>query len=133
MHTPSSLWHPGTLTRERETYKTNRRVLVDTSLHNSKSIAPAFRRQSDKHSNVSFYRVDICDQQDVAMDSGVKLAPTFRFFRDQKQVGEYVGSSPAELEVSLRARSAGRANMQAQQRVAFVQRKLAAFVANDKQ
>lgn len=67
------------------------------------------------------------------MDSGVKLAPTFRFFRDQKQVGEYVGSSPAELEVSLRARSAGRANMQAQQRVAFVQRKLAAFVANDKQ
>lgn len=35
------------------------------------------------------------------MDSGVKLAPTFRMFRDGKQADEYVGSNPHELEVSF--------------------------------
>lgn len=47
---------------------------------------------------MSFFRVDICDQQDVAMDAAVQMAPTFRFFRDGTQVDEYVGSSYPALE-----------------------------------
>lgn len=107
---------------------------LDTVGPASKSIAPAFRRQSDKHPDISFYRVDICDQQDVAMDSGVKLAPTFRFFRDQKQVGEYVGSHPAELEVRHTGQSVGCSDASAD-KFEFVcsQRKLAAFAGSDKQ
>lgn len=33
------------------------------------------------------------------MDSGVKMAPTFRFYSEGKQIGEYVGDSYPALEV----------------------------------
>lgn len=35
------------------------------------------------------------------MDSGVKLAPAFHFYKDGKKVGQYVGDSYPALEVSL--------------------------------
>lgn len=34
------------------------------------------------------------------MDSGVKLAPAYHFYKDGAKVGEYVGSSYPALEVS---------------------------------
>jgi hypothetical protein len=34
------------------------------------------------------------------MDSGVKLAPAFHFYKDGKKIGQYVGDSYPALEVS---------------------------------
>ncbi|KAK4704329.1 hypothetical protein P7C70_g1883, partial [Phenoliferia sp. Uapishka_3] len=71
----------------------------------SKAISPKFDSfsESDKFKALSFYRVDINDAQvptaDVAMDSGVKLAPQFHFYKDGAKVGEYIGSSYPALEV----------------------------------
>ncbi|KAL8291591.1 hypothetical protein RQP46_001849 [Phenoliferia psychrophenolica] len=47
-----------------------------------KAISPKFDgfSQSDKFKSLKFYRVDICESQDVAMDSGVKLTPTYHYY-----------------------------------------------------
>ncbi|KAK4699139.1 hypothetical protein P7C70_g7128, partial [Phenoliferia sp. Uapishka_3] len=59
--------------------------------------------QSDKFKALKFYRVDICESQDVAMDSKVKLAPTYHFYQNGNKIGEYVGSSYPALEVLYRS------------------------------
>ncbi|GAA5821545.1 hypothetical protein JCM11251_000901 [Rhodosporidiobolus azoricus] len=75
-----------------------------------KAISPKFKAYSDSekwNSQMKFYRVDICDQQDVAMDSGVEMAPTFHFYRAGNKVKEYVGSSYPALERTMGAVLAG--------------------------
>ncbi|KAM0751429.1 hypothetical protein T439DRAFT_380396 [Meredithblackwellia eburnea MCA 4105] len=69
-----------------------------------KALSPKFDgySQQDRYNKtLKFYRVDICAYQDVAMDSGVTLAPTYHFYKDGAKVGEYVGSSYPALERSL--------------------------------
>ncbi|GAA5889038.1 hypothetical protein JCM6882_009724 [Rhodosporidiobolus microsporus] len=75
-----------------------------------KAITPKFKAYSDNerwNKDMKFYRVDICDQQDVAMDSGVEMAPTFHFYRGGSKVKEYVGSSYPALERVMGAVLAG--------------------------
>ncbi|KAI5476607.1 thioredoxin [Pseudohyphozyma bogoriensis] len=74
----------------------------------SKTISPRFDSYSTspKYSNVKFHRVDICESQDVAMDSGVSFAPAFHFYKDGKKEKEYVGSSYPALERTLGSFSA---------------------------
>ncbi|GAA5956668.1 hypothetical protein JCM21900_002339 [Sporobolomyces salmonicolor] len=71
----------------------------------SKAISPKWSSYSDndRYKGLKFYRVDICDQQDVAMDSKVEMAPTFHFYKDGAKVKEYVGSSYPALERTLGA------------------------------
>ncbi|GAA5974273.1 hypothetical protein JCM11641_006715 [Rhodosporidiobolus odoratus] len=75
-----------------------------------KSISPKFRSLSDNerwNKTMRFYQVDICDQQDVAMDSKVEMAPTFHFYRGGDKIKEYVGSSHPALERVMGAVVAG--------------------------
>ncbi|GAA6020445.1 hypothetical protein JCM10207_000002 [Rhodosporidiobolus poonsookiae] len=75
-----------------------------------KAISPKWRDFADNerwNKAMKFYRVDICDQQDVAMDSGVEMAPTFHFYRGGSKVKEYVGSSYPALERTMGAVMAG--------------------------
>ncbi|GAA5824996.1 hypothetical protein JCM3770_005340 [Rhodotorula araucariae] len=68
-----------------------------------KAITPKFREYANnpRWKDMKFYRVDICDQQDVAMDAHVEMAPTFHFYRDGSKVKEYVGSSYPALERTM--------------------------------
>ncbi|TNY17038.1 thioredoxin-like protein [Rhodotorula diobovata] len=68
-----------------------------------KAISPKFQEYANnpRWSSMRFYKVDICDQQDVAMDAHVELAPTFHFYRDGAKVKEYVGSSYPALERTM--------------------------------
>ncbi|GAA5989057.1 hypothetical protein JCM10908_006287 [Rhodotorula pacifica] len=61
----------------------------------------------DQWNKVHFYRVDICDQQDVAMDAGVKLTPTFHFYNGESKVKELRSTSAPELERTVGAVVAG--------------------------
>ncbi|GAA5830751.1 hypothetical protein JCM5353_008300 [Sporobolomyces roseus] len=70
----------------------------------SKAITPKWDGYSDNtrfNKEMKFYRVDINDQQDIAMTSKVQMAPTFHFYKDGKKVEEYVGSSYPALERTL--------------------------------
>ncbi|BGP42768.1 hypothetical protein JCM10450v2_006879 [Rhodotorula kratochvilovae] len=68
-----------------------------------KAISPKFREYANnpRWKDMKFYRVDICDQQEVAMDAHVEMAPTFHFYRDGSKVKEYVGSSYPALERTM--------------------------------
>ncbi|GAA5865018.1 hypothetical protein JCM8547_007683 [Rhodosporidiobolus lusitaniae] len=75
-----------------------------------KAISPKFRDYSDNerfNKTMKFYRVDVCDQQDVAMDARVEMAPTFHFYRGGNKVKEYVGASYPALERTMGAVLAG--------------------------
>ncbi|KAM0791950.1 hypothetical protein ACM66B_004201 [Microbotryomycetes sp. NB124-2] len=66
----------------------------------SKAIAPHFKKLAERFPDVEYYSVDICDQQDVAMTSGVKLAPTFRFLKGGEHKEIKTGNI-AEVERTL--------------------------------
>ncbi|GAA6059699.1 hypothetical protein JCM10212_000227 [Sporobolomyces blumeae] len=70
----------------------------------SKAISPKWNGYADNErykDSMKFYRVDICDQQDVAMTSHVTMAPTFHFYKNGAKIEEYVGSSYPALERKL--------------------------------
>ncbi|GAA6032941.1 hypothetical protein JCM8097_000057 [Rhodosporidiobolus ruineniae] len=72
----------------------------------SKAVSPKFKAYSDNakwNKDIKFFKVDICEQQEVAMDAGVEMAPTFRFYRGGNKVSEYVGSSYPALERTMGA------------------------------
>lgn len=76
-----------------------------------KAITPKWKQYADSSrwsEHINFYRVDICDQQDVAMDAAVQMAPTHRFYKDGNKIDEYVGSSYPALERMMGAVVAGR-------------------------
>lgn len=96
--------------------------LMSSLTPRSKGIAPKFKEYAEnpRWKDFKFYRVDICEQQvrplmsshqvttlmpactqDVGMTSGVKMAPTFHFYKDGAKLKEYVGSSYPALEVRL--------------------------------
>ncbi|GAA6003068.1 thioredoxin family protein [Rhodotorula paludigena] len=70
-----------------------------------KAITPKYKElaANPRWKDVNFYAVDICEQQDVAMDAHVEMAPTFHFYKDGAKVKEYVGSSQPQLERTLGA------------------------------
>ncbi|GAA5882650.1 hypothetical protein JCM3774_004090 [Rhodotorula dairenensis] len=57
--------------------------------------------------DIHFYCVDICDQQDVAMDAGVKMTPTFHFYNGESKVKALQSTSGPELERTIGAVLAG--------------------------
>lgn len=65
------------------------------------ALKPKFGVLADKFSSkgLKFYGVDICDQQDVAMDAHVEASRVY-FYKNGEKVGEYVGDSYPALEVS---------------------------------
>ncbi|GAA6010481.1 hypothetical protein JCM11491_006959 [Sporobolomyces phaffii] len=70
----------------------------------SKAITPKWDGYSNNdryNSQMKFYRVDLNDQQDIAMTSKVELAPTFHFYKNGSKIDEYVGSSYPALERTL--------------------------------
>ncbi|KAK4049247.1 hypothetical protein OIO90_005536 [Microbotryomycetes sp. JL221] len=69
----------------------------------SKAIAPKFKTLVERFPKADYFSVDICDQQDVAMTSGVKLAPTFRFYNQTKLIKEIKTESINEVERTLGA------------------------------
>ncbi|BGP57659.1 hypothetical protein JCM8202_002626 [Rhodotorula sphaerocarpa] len=74
-----------------------------------KAISPKWKELADNQrwKDINFYYVDICDQQDVAMDAGVKLTPAFHFYNGGAKVKELRSTSASELERTIGAVLAG--------------------------
>ncbi|BGP19328.1 hypothetical protein JCM10213v2_007417 [Rhodosporidiobolus nylandii] len=97
-----------TIRSEEEYFKAIKEDGVVSAIHfvapwdeSCKQIAPKYKAFSENprwNKDIRFFRVD-----DVAMDAGVELAPTFRFYKDGAKIKEYVGSSSPALERTLGA------------------------------
>mmetsp|Transcript_30618 Transcript_30618/g.89623 ORF Transcript_30618/g.89623 Transcript_30618/m.89623 type:complete len:146 (+) Transcript_30618:1283-1720(+) len=61
-------------------------------------IAPAFAQMASKYPHVSFVKVDVDENEDVAVECGIQAMPTFKAFRDKKEVGMVRGADDTSLE-----------------------------------
>ena len=60
-------------------------------------IAPKYEAMAAKFPEVSFYKVDVDDQDDVAHACGISAMPTFQFYKGGKKVDEMKGADVAKL------------------------------------
>lgn len=60
-------------------------------------IAPIFKELSEKYRHANFAKVDVDQLREVAASAGVTSMPTFKFFKDGKQIAEMSGANPEEL------------------------------------
>ncbi|KAL1522193.1 hypothetical protein AB1Y20_021831 [Prymnesium parvum] len=61
-------------------------------------IAPDFERLAGAYPHVVFVKVDVDENQEVAAECGVQAMPTFKAFRERKEVGMCKGADPTQLE-----------------------------------
>ncbi|KAF8079232.1 putative TRX2-thioredoxin II [Lyophyllum atratum] len=68
-----------------------------------KVISPVFERLSDLPENkeIGFYKVDVDEQQEVALEAKIRAMPTFIYFKDGDKKLEVVGANPAALEALI--------------------------------
>lgn len=66
-----------------------------------RSFAPTFEAASDKHEDIVFAKVDTEDQQELAMQFGIRSIPTLMVFRDQIVLYSQPGALPAPAFTDL--------------------------------
>lgn len=57
---------------------------------------------SNGFESIIFTKVDVDQQNDVAVEQGVDALPTFYFFNGDKRYGELRGADPEGLDAALR-------------------------------
>jgi thioredoxin 1 len=64
-------------------------------------IAPKIVQMSNHHEDVSFYKVDVDELNDIAAEHSIRAMPTFLFFKGGEKVGEVVGANPKAIEAAI--------------------------------
>jgi thioredoxin 1 len=62
-----------------------------------RAFAPTYEAASDKHPGIVFAKVDTEDQQDLAMQFGIRSIPTLMVFRDQILLYSQPGALPGPV------------------------------------
>ncbi|ORX86561.1 thioredoxin-like protein [Anaeromyces robustus] len=63
-----------------------------------KTLHPKYENFSKIYTNVSFYQVDVNEVSDVVYMAGFINIPSFKFYKNNKLIGEFQGDDPEELE-----------------------------------
>jgi len=66
-------------------------------------IAPLFAALADENPDAVFVKVDVDENEDVAQECQVSAMPTFKFFKNKKEVDEMVGADPDKLKKMVAA------------------------------
>jgi len=66
-----------------------------------KMISPIFEKLACKYPNAKFFKVDVDKGKAIASTQNISAMPTFRIYKDGKQVGELVGASERDLKTLL--------------------------------
>merc|ERR1712173_338877 len=66
-------------------------------------IAPIFEKLEAeyKEKNIKFWKVDVDENEEAAMEAGISAMPTFLFFNKGVKVGEMIGADDEELVEEL--------------------------------
>ena len=76
-----------------------------------KMIGPQFEAMQPQFPHVVFAKVDVDENQEVAMQQGIRSMPTFKFYRRGRQVNEFSGADVARLRAMLAALGGPPVNM----------------------
>ncbi|AGO13647.1 AaceriAGL229Cp [[Ashbya] aceris (nom. inval.)] len=67
-----------------------------------RAMTPVYKRLSEEHRDVSFYKVDIDELPEAAHQFGVTGVPTYVVLRDGREHTRVVGADPRALEQALK-------------------------------
>jgi thioredoxin 1 len=67
-----------------------------------KVIAPKVAKFSEEYPQAKFFKVDVDEVNDVAMELGIRAMPTFLLFKNGEKVGEVVGANEKALEAAIK-------------------------------
>ena len=67
------------------------------------TIAPKFQAMSEEFTDVIFYKVDVDKNDETAEACGVQAMPTFKFYKNGKEVTTFSGSNEAKLRSTIEA------------------------------
>nr|ACU83228.1 thioredoxin A [Ruditapes philippinarum] len=71
-----------------------------------KMIGPKFEAMESEFPSIKFAKVDVDENEDVAQEQGISAMPTFKFYKNKKQVKDLVGASEPKLREILKELSA---------------------------
>ncbi|KAH7924461.1 thioredoxin-like protein [Leucogyrophana mollusca] len=61
-----------------------------------------FRELSDTFIGINFYRVNVDDLEDVALEADVRVVPTYMVYKDGKIMGQTTGIDSRNLHAMMR-------------------------------
>jgi len=67
-----------------------------------KVIAPTVVKYSDEFPSAHFYKIDVDELSDVAQELSIRAMPTFKLFKNGKEVAEVVGANPPALHAAIK-------------------------------
>ncbi|KAK1923603.1 putative thioredoxin [Papiliotrema laurentii] len=66
-----------------------------------KLIGPHFAKAESKFPNITFVKVDVDAQEQVAQEVGIRSMPTFIAYKNGEKIDSIVGAAPAKLNELL--------------------------------
>ncbi|KAF1814194.1 thioredoxin-domain-containing protein [Eremomyces bilateralis CBS 781.70] len=84
--------------------ETNRLIVLDcfaTWCGPCKVIAPTVVKFSDAYPEARFYKLDVDEVPDVALELGIRAMPTFLLFKNGENIGSVLGANPKALEAAI--------------------------------
>ena len=90
----------------KEVIKGDKPVVIDfwaTWCGPCKMIGPIFEKISETPAGekLSFYKVDVDEQAQIASDVGIRAMPTFVFYRNGEKVETVIGADPSKLQAAI--------------------------------
>ncbi|KAJ3219474.1 Cytoplasmic thioredoxin isoenzyme 2 [Dinochytrium kinnereticum] len=64
-------------------------------------IAPKFEEFSKAYNNAVFVKIDVDQANEISRHCAIRSMPTFRVYKDGKQLAEVTGADPAKLKVAI--------------------------------
>ncbi|KAJ3439189.1 thioredoxin-like protein [Anaeramoeba flamelloides] len=100
-----SIVHPSGLEEFKKIIKEKPKVVVDffaTWCGPCIRIAPVYKKFAETYPEVTFVKVDVDEENEIAQDCKIRAMPTFKFYKDGELHKSFEGASQEKLEETIK-------------------------------